>query len=44
VLTFGAYPSCELCKAVTIASSSGTVRHDVGTDYERALSEVGDAP
>ena len=39
--TFGAYPSSEVCKAVTIASSTGTVRRDVGTDYERALSEFG---
>jgi hypothetical protein len=30
-----------VCKAVCIASGSGTVRHEVGTDYERALSEFG---
>ena len=41
VRTFGEHPSREVCKAATIASSSGTVRHDVGTEYERALSGFG---
>ena len=33
--------SCLACQAERIATGRGTIRHDVGTDYERALSEFG---